>query len=83
MSSSHRLRVAFVSLLTIALGCLVASCGCSNCDDAIPQTPGPGAEFVSTFVLEDVNPNSATFQAIVTPRQQLTRVSAWYFGHAT
>jgi hypothetical protein len=35
------------------------------------------------FALEDVNPNSSTYQSMVSPSQYLGQVSAWYFGHAT
>ncbi|MCC6526147.1 MAG: hypothetical protein IT373_26100 [Polyangiaceae bacterium] len=35
------------------------------------------------FILEDVNPNSATSGQPVSPRQFLMRVSGWYFGHST
>jgi hypothetical protein len=35
------------------------------------------------FALLDTNPNSATYNEPVSPRQFLEQVSAWYFGHAT
>jgi len=35
------------------------------------------------FSLVDVNPNSASAGLVVSPRQDLHKVSAWYFGHAT
>jgi hypothetical protein len=35
------------------------------------------------FALLDTNPNSATYNEPVSPRQFLQQVSAWYFGHAT
>ncbi len=35
------------------------------------------------FQLEDVNPASSTFGRDVSPRDYLSQVSAWYFGHST
>ena len=35
------------------------------------------------FQLEDVNPASARFGETVSPRDYLSQVSAWYFGHST
>lgn len=38
---------------------------------------------VADFGLTDVNPDSATFEQVVSPRDYLQQVSGWYFGHAT
>jgi len=35
------------------------------------------------FQLEDVNPDSTRFGETVSPRDYLSQVSAWYFGHST
>jgi hypothetical protein len=35
------------------------------------------------FQLEDVNPASARFGEMVSPRDYLSQVSAWYFAHST
>lgn len=35
------------------------------------------------FVLDDLNSTSPTFEAPVSPRDYLAKVSGWYFGHAT
>jgi hypothetical protein len=35
------------------------------------------------FQLEDVNPASPRFGESVSPRDYLSQVSAWYFGHST
>ncbi len=40
-------------------------------------------EEVSDFSLIDVNPTSKTYNQLVSPRDYLGQVSAWYFGHAT
>jgi hypothetical protein len=34
-------------------------------------------------MLIDVNPNSATYEQPVSPRDYLEKVSGWYFAHAT
>jgi hypothetical protein len=44
---------------------------------------GGGSALVPDFLLPDVNTNSSTFGADVSPRDYLGRISAWYFGHAT
>ncbi len=38
---------------------------------------------IPEFALPDVNTTSATYGEIVSPRDYLGQVSAWYFGHAT
>ena len=75
MSSLSRPRVAFLALL------FLASCGGGHHGTHDDTDRAPAV--VSTFLLEDVNPNSTTFLSEVSPRQHLARVSAWYFGHAT
>jgi hypothetical protein len=41
------------------------------------------AEAAPDFRLIDVNPNSPRHDQLVSPRDYVQRVSAWYFGHAT
>ncbi|MGQ0614165.1 MAG: hypothetical protein ACT4PV_10555 [Planctomycetaceae bacterium] len=55
---------------------------------ALALAPGCGSsgevsQIIADFLLDDVNPNSATFARMVSPRDQLGKVSAWYFAHAT
>ena len=69
---------ALVSLLAL----LIAAVGCGK-DEKSPVAPLPTQTQVPDFSLTDVNPNSATSGQAVSPRQQMTRISAWYFGHAT
>ena len=38
---------------------------------------------VNNFSLPDTNPTSETFGEMVSPRDYLGQVTAWYFGHAT
>jgi len=60
-------------LAALALG---ASCR----DDSDSDRP---SDVMPDFSLTDVNPNSARYNAKVSPRDYLDKVSAWYFGHAT
>jgi hypothetical protein len=41
-----------------------------------------GAE-LSEIALVDVNPNSVSYQQVVTAAEYQGSVSLWYFGHAT
>ncbi|MGH7163515.1 MAG: hypothetical protein ACREID_08520 [Planctomycetota bacterium] len=52
---------------------LAAACGGS----------GPTVAPVPEFQLEDVNPNSPSYTALVSPRAYLSFCSTWYFGTAT
>jgi hypothetical protein len=77
MSIRH---LALPFLLGAAL--LVGGCGgCDNCGAA----PGGQTPFnqVPDFTLSDVNPNSTTHQAPVSPRNYVGSVSAWYFSYGT
>jgi hypothetical protein len=38
---------------------------------------------MADFQLQDINPASARFGETVSPRDYLSQVSAWYFGHST
>jgi hypothetical protein len=60
--------------------CVALVLGCSKDN---PVEPLPQLTVAPDFQLEDVNPNSATAGQPVSPRDELQRVSAWYFGHAT
>jgi hypothetical protein len=71
-------RALFLGILA---AWLVAS-ACGGSGDSGGGGPVPGAP-APDFALKDLNPNSATHQADVSPRQHIGRVSAWYFGHAT
>ncbi|MEZ4652480.1 MAG: hypothetical protein R3E12_02470 [Candidatus Eisenbacteria bacterium] len=52
-------------------------------DDGPPTTPSPSTSGAPDFRAEDVNPTSGRFGEMVSPRDYLKSVSAWYFGHAT
>ena len=53
----------------------------------MPGAGGAGGGLVPVlvpdFAILDVNPNSTTSGQLVSPRDHLGRVSAWYFGHST
>ena len=66
--------VALLAALVVVLA------GCSKDQ---PTKPLPTSTVVPDWTLTDVNPNSATHGQAVSPRGQLGKVSAWYFGHAT
>ena len=85
MQWSCRSILAVTRPLLVLLPLLLAGCGGAQESGPAPGTlPGPVAGAPAPdFVLQDVNPNSATNLAMLSPRQQLTRISAWYFGHAT
>lgn len=71
------LGVLLLGLLLAAPGLLP---GCA--DDSDPPT-GPGVDPMPDFALPDVNPNSASYGSMVSPRDHVRRTSAWYFGAAT
>ncbi len=53
-------------------------------DGGSPDDPdGPGEAALADFAAEDVNPASPRFGQMVSPRDHLGQVSAWYFGHST
>jgi hypothetical protein len=68
-------RLAAATILLAALS------GCFGHKDS-PTRP-PADQAMPDFSLVDQNPNSTTTGKAVSPRQYLTKASAWYFGHAT
>lgn len=79
MIREPRQRVTRTLAMLLAV-CAVALSACSKTD---PVRPLPNQAVVPDFSLKDVNPNSPTGGQNVSPRQELGKVSAWYFGHAT
>lgn len=71
------------SLAGLILAIVVLTGGCGDDDPSSPPPTPPPATLMPDFSLTDVNPNSATTEAAVSPRQYLQRISAWYFGHST
>ena len=71
-----------LALSTVALG----FAGCADdggSSDGLTGVPELAADAVPAFSLIDLNPNSATYDQAVSPRDFLGGLSAWYFGHAT
>jgi hypothetical protein len=71
----HRVRL----LPLLAWSMLVLAVACEDEEGPI----GPLQGLAPNFSLLDVNPNSPSSGQTVSPRHQLQKVSAWYFGHAT
>jgi hypothetical protein len=66
----------------LASGLLLLNLACGD-ESTAPKTPVDPAGAMPDFSLPDVNPNSATHGNLVSPRQFLGSVSAYYFGSAT
>ena len=78
IASRHNIWLAAVAVLFLAVGC--------GKDDPVtppPPTPLPGDQAAPDFTLADTNPNSASHNQAISPRQKLGKISAWYFGHST
>jgi hypothetical protein len=70
--------------LRLVLPALLLLFGCGEDSPSSPSGPGPDrASPVPAFSIPDVNSTSPRFSDMVSPRDYLTAVSAWYFGHAT
>lgn len=72
-------RIA-LSAASAALAAVLLT-ACTWNDGVAGPTAGPAA--VVDFGLLDVNPSSPRADQIVSPRDYLGSVSAWYFGHST
>jgi hypothetical protein len=66
------------------LALALVACNKDSTQNPVDDTPDPPATNpVPDFSLADVNSTSATFNTMVSPRDHLGKVSAWYFGHST
>ena len=79
MFDDSRRRMGRLSEFALVV-CVAALNGCGHSQ---PLQPLPPLALAPDFSLQDVNPNSATSAQMVSPRTQLGKVSAWYFGHST
>ena len=68
----------WVSVAGAVAAVLALLAGCKD-----ESTNGPLTGVAPDFALKDVNPNSATHDSTISPRDYLSKVSAWYFGHST
>jgi hypothetical protein len=70
---------------------LLLMVGAAACNKDMAQNPPPDdpagttvpEDAVPDFSLTDVNSTSPTYNTGVSPRDEVGKVSAWYFGHAT
>ncbi len=83
VSGRRRFTRRHPSIAGLILAVFVLTGGCGDDDPSSPPPTPPPATLMPDFTLTDVNPNSATTDAAVSPRQYLQRISAWYFGHST
>ncbi len=56
--------------------------GCDSASSIVDPAPDPTGTVVSDFSLEDENTTSPLYGTPVSPRDFLTKISGWYFGHA-
>ncbi len=63
--------------------CSIPACMGANTGSTVDASKAVPMGLVVEFSLEDVNPDSALFGELVSPRDYLGTVSVWYFGHAT
>jgi hypothetical protein len=61
---------------------LIALFGCGGGGGGQAGNPLIG-QIAPDFNLTDVNQNSASYNQAASPRNYLTKASAWYFGHST
>ena len=50
---------------------------------AVNEVAEGESNLVADFSLTDGNPNSATYNHSISPRDYLGQTSVWYFGHST
>ncbi len=62
---------------------IVLLMGLSACKSDSPTNIQPAPDPVPDFALLDVNSTSDSYEQMVSPRDHLHQVSAWYFGHST
>ncbi len=74
------LSVVMLTSLASLIGCAVQPAPGGS---GSPSTPQASDQALPDFALADVNAESARYQENVSPRDYLSQVSAWYFGHST
>ena len=79
MHPTYRLVVLAVAAV------MVLPAGCAD-DDSGGTILGPVAHpenAAPDFAILDINPDSPRHDEMVSPRDYVGQISAWYFGHAT
>ena len=76
-------RCTTQAVLALLLGSMILSVACDDKNTLVTDPVTTSMDLVVDFSLLDVNPNSATHDQPVSPRDYMQKVSAWYFGHAT
>lgn len=80
--SVPRLPLPLARAAVLAAALLAAACGGGHEVEEV-GVGLPVGTLAPDFDLTDVNPASPTYATLVSPRQRLTKISAWYFAHAT
>ncbi len=74
-------------MFVVMFTCLASLIGCAvqpaPGGSDLPSPPQASDQARPDFALADVNAESARYQEDVSPRDYLSQVSAWYFGHST
>jgi hypothetical protein len=78
MHLERRIRLACAALLMLLA---IAGFGCDDSDKS--TDPDVVGEAAPDFTLADRNPNSATFEQPISPRNYNGEISCWYFAAAT
>ena len=73
----HGKRIRSAVLIPALLVFASACTGSVSSADPAPEGAVPG------FALLDANPDSPSFARVVSPRDHLGHLTAWYFGGAT
>jgi hypothetical protein len=79
-------RATFSGTILLAAALVLAGSACDKDSPSKPPVTDPGGTFPEVapdFHLVDVNPASPTAGQNVSPRDELGKVSGWYFGEAT
>ena len=71
------------AVIALLLGSLILLTACRDKNTLVTDPITTSGDLVVDFSILDVNPNSATHDQPVSPRDYMQKVSAWYFGHAT
>jgi hypothetical protein len=79
MRFAYRLAfLAIVGIIALPVGCSDDDSGKSILEpNTLPENAAPD------FSILDINPDSPRYDEMVSPRDYVGQISAYYFGHAT